>query len=72
MKGDREAIVEGAGLCDGEGERAYTVYDLIIGGEILFGVDSSGNISHFNLEQTGIVRLKFDIISTIIRHWLFD
>ena len=27
--GDREAIVVGAGLCDGEGERAYTVYDPI-------------------------------------------
>ena len=25
--GDREAIVVGAGLCDGEVERAYTVYD---------------------------------------------
>ena len=25
--GDREAIVVGAGLCDGEGEHAYTVYD---------------------------------------------
>ena len=25
--GDREAIVVGAGLCDGEGERAYTGYD---------------------------------------------
>ena len=25
--GDREAIVVGAGLCDGTGERAYTVYD---------------------------------------------
>ena len=24
--GDREAIVMGAGLCDGEGERANTVY----------------------------------------------
>ena len=24
--GDREAIVLGAGLCDGEGERAYNVY----------------------------------------------
>ena len=24
--GDREAIVVGAGLCDGEGERAYTEY----------------------------------------------
>ena len=23
---DREAIVVGAGFCDGEGERAYTVY----------------------------------------------
>ena len=23
---DREAIVVGAGLCDGEGERAYTAY----------------------------------------------
>ena len=25
--GDREAIVVGAGLCDIEGERAYTIYD---------------------------------------------
>ena len=25
--GDCEAIVAGAGLCDGEGERAYTIYD---------------------------------------------
>ena len=33
--GDREAIVVGAGLCDGEGERAYTVYDLIWGEERL-------------------------------------
>ena len=24
---DREAIVVGAGLCDGEGERTYTAYD---------------------------------------------
>ena len=24
--GDREAIVVGAGLCDGEGERAYTAF----------------------------------------------
>ena len=24
--GDREAIVVGAGLCDGEGERAYAAY----------------------------------------------
>ena len=30
---DRQAIVVGAGLCDGEGERAYTVYDPILGGE---------------------------------------
>ena len=30
---DREAIVVGAGLCDGEGERAYTVYDHILGEE---------------------------------------
>ena len=29
--GDREVIVVGAGLCDGEGERAYTVYDPILG-----------------------------------------
>ena len=29
--GDREAVVVGAGVCDGEGERAYTVYDPIIG-----------------------------------------
>ena len=28
--GDREAIVVGAGFCDGEGERAYTVYDPIL------------------------------------------
>ena len=31
--GDREAIVVGADLCDGEGERAYIVYDPILGGE---------------------------------------
>ena len=31
--GDREAIVVGAGLCDGEGERAYTVYGSTLGGE---------------------------------------
>ena len=30
--GDREAIVVEAGLCDGKGERAYTVYDPILGG----------------------------------------
>ena len=28
--GDREAIVVGAGLCDGEGERAYIAYTLHI------------------------------------------
>ena len=27
---EREAVVVGAGLCDGEGERAYTVYDPIL------------------------------------------
>ena len=26
VKGDREAIVVGAGLCDSEGDRAYTGY----------------------------------------------
>ena len=31
--GDREAVVVEAGPCDGEGERAYTVYDPILGGE---------------------------------------
>ena len=31
--GDREDIVLGAGLCDGESERAYTVYDPILGEE---------------------------------------
>ena len=31
--GDREAMGEGAGLCDGEGERAYTVYDPRLGEE---------------------------------------
>ena len=31
--GDRQAIVVVAGLCDGEGERAYIVYDPILGGE---------------------------------------
>ena len=31
--GDREAIVVGAGLCDGEGERAYTVNIPILGEE---------------------------------------
>ena len=33
--GDNEAIVVGAGLCDSEIERAYTVYYLILGGERL-------------------------------------
>ena len=33
--GDREAIVVGAGLCDGEGEHAYTVYDPILGEKYL-------------------------------------
>ena len=33
--GDREAIVVGAGLCDGEGERAYSVYDPILGEKYL-------------------------------------
>ena len=31
--GDREAIVVGAGLCDGEGERAYTRYAPTLEGE---------------------------------------
>ena len=31
--GDREAIVVGAGLCDGEGERAYTEYAPTISGK---------------------------------------
>ena len=31
--GDREAIVVGAGLCDGEGELAYFVNDPIVSGE---------------------------------------
>ena len=31
--GDREAIVVGGDLCDVEGERAYIVYDPIIGWE---------------------------------------
>ena len=30
--GDREVIVVGAGFCDGEGDRAYTVYVPILGG----------------------------------------
>ena len=30
---DREAIIMGAGLCDGEGERAYIVYDPILSDE---------------------------------------
>ena len=29
--GDREAIVVVAGICDGEGERGYAVYDPILG-----------------------------------------
>ena len=33
--GDLEAIVVGAVLCDGEGERAYSVYDLILGEKYL-------------------------------------
>ena len=31
--GDREAIVLEGGLCDGEGERAFIVYDPILGEE---------------------------------------
>ena len=31
--GDRETIVVEAGLCDGEGERAYPIYDPVLGGE---------------------------------------
>ena len=31
--GDREAVVVGYGLCDGECERAYTAYGPISGGE---------------------------------------
>ena len=31
--GDREAIVVGAGLCDGEGERAYIGYAPTLEGE---------------------------------------
>ena len=31
--GECEAIVVGAGLCDAEGERAYIVYDPMLGGE---------------------------------------
>ena len=31
--GDREAIVVGAGLCDGEGEREYTIYGPVLVGE---------------------------------------
>ena len=31
--GDREAIMDGAGLCHGEGEIAYTVNDPILDGE---------------------------------------
>ena len=29
--GDRKAIVVGAGICDGQGDRAYTVYEAILG-----------------------------------------
>ena len=39
--GDREAIVLGAGLCDGEGERAYTVYDPILGEKYLMYFERS-------------------------------
>ena len=31
--GDREPIVVGSGLCDGEGECAYTVYEPTLDGE---------------------------------------
>ena len=31
--GDREAIVVGAGLCDSEGDSAYTIYDPVFGRE---------------------------------------
>ena len=31
--GDCEAIVVGAGLCDGEGERVFTIFDPVLGWE---------------------------------------
>ena len=33
--GDRKAIIVGAGVCDSEGERVYTVYDPILGEKYL-------------------------------------
>ena len=61
--GDREAIVVEAGLCDSEGERAYTVYEPIFGGE---------KVPKTFFEPKTLIRLKFDINSTIVRQWLFE
>ena len=47
--GDREAIVVGAGLCDGEDERAYTVYDPILGEKYLIYFQRSKNRIQDNL-----------------------
>ena len=44
--GDREAIVVGAGLCDGEGERAFTAYAP--------QYDISGNWHIFSLSLKGV------------------
>ena len=45
--GDREAIVVGAGLCDGEGERAYTGYAPHIIRNVSANVFSLGRFSIF-------------------------
>ena len=43
---DREAIVVGAGLCDGEGERAYTAYAP--------HYDISGSLDIYSLSWNGV------------------
>ena len=52
--GDREAIVMGAGLCDGEGERAYTVYDPILGEEkyLIYFKRFAGAKSRYGVRKT--------------------
>ena len=50
--GDREAIVVEAGLCDGEGERAYTVHDPILEDPGRFGKNMAADVSAKKYAET--------------------
>ena len=75
--GDREAIVVGAGLCDGEGERAYTGYAPHIIRNVSanvfslrrFGIFFCRNVRrHLFAETSGIPYVKATSITTQARH----